>query len=132
MPIPAGGFKRLGELRDRTSPRWSAECLTPLDPEVLTPIIEGRWLDGYDVVEVLPRTHCPVLRLQADPTAGGALTDDHAQLALRSIADGRCVRFYATGHQLHRDRPEAVPRAVQEFTVPLSLTTPTTDSQASP
>lgn len=113
VPIPAGGFKRLGELRDRASLHWSAECLTHLDPEVLTPVIESRWLDGYDVAGIFARIHCPVLLLQADPTAGGVLTDDDTQLALRSIADCRWVRFPGTGHQIHRDRPDAAWCAVR-------------------
>ena len=75
----SGGFKRLGDLRDRASLAWSAQCLSQLDPEVLTPVIEGRWLDGYDFPDALSRVRCPTLLLQADPSAGGALTDADAE-----------------------------------------------------
>lgn len=115
LPGPGDTFNRLGELRDRASLRWSAECLTQLDPEVLTPVIEGRWLDGYEVADVFARIHCPVLLLQADPTAGGALTETDADETVTPLSSCRCVRFPGVGHQLHRDRPEAVLRAVQEF-----------------
>jgi len=115
LPAPGGTFKRLGDLRDRASLRWSAECLTRLDPEVLTPVIEGRWLDGCDIAHVLPRIRCPVLLLQADPTAGGALTDADTDAIERALPSCRRVRFSGAGHQLHRDRAEAVLLALREF-----------------
>jgi pimeloyl-ACP methyl ester carboxylesterase len=115
LPAPGGTFRRLGDLRDRASLLWSAECLTDLDPAVLTPLIEGRWLDGYDVAGVLTRIRCPVLLLQADPTAGGVMTDADAEEVVQALPSCRHVRFAGTGHQLHRDVPEAVLRAIQDF-----------------
>ena len=120
LPMATGCFKRMGELRDRAALLWSAECLTHLDPEVLTPVIEGRWLDGYDVANVFARIRCPVLFLQADPAFGGTLTEDDTQLALRKIANCRVVRFHGASHQIHRDQPEAMLRAVKEFFAGLS------------
>ena len=70
LPKSDGSFQRLGDVRDRASLTWNAQCLSKLDPEVLTPIIEGRWLDDYIVANLLPSIHCPTLLLQADPTAG--------------------------------------------------------------
>ncbi|MEP6668598.1 MAG: alpha/beta hydrolase [Chthoniobacter sp.] len=119
LPTPEGGSRRLGEIRDRASLRWSAECLAQLDPDVLTPVIAGHWLDGYDVSSICARIRCPVLLLQADPQTGGALTDGDAQLALRSIADCRHVPFPRAGHQIHRDRPEAMLQVVREFAATL-------------
>jgi pimeloyl-ACP methyl ester carboxylesterase len=128
IPIPAkdGAIKRLGELRDRASLQWSATCLSKLDPEVLTPIIEGRWLDGYDSAKIYPRVRCPVLLLQADPLAGGALTDNDAQAALRSIAHCHLHKFPGISHQIHCTQPEAMLLAVQDFAAKLrgTLSTP--------
>ena len=118
LPVAAGGFKRMGELRERAALLWSAECLTLLDPEVLTPIIEGRWLEGYDIAGIFARIRCPVLLLQADPAAGGTLTDDDAHLARRAVADCRVVRFPGTGHQIHREQLDATLQAVREFVAP--------------
>lgn len=115
LPVPGGTFKRFGELRDRASLQWSAECLTHLDPEVLTPLIEGRWLDGYDVAGVLSRVRCPALLLQADPAAGGVLRDDDVDEMMQALPSCRRVRFPGVGHQIHRDRPEAVLSALREF-----------------
>lgn len=115
LPSAGGGFKRLGELRDRASLAWSAQCLAQLDPEVLTPVIEGRWLDGYEFPPAHNRISCPALLLQADPGAGGALTDADAETVLETLADCRHLRFPGCGHNLHRDHPEAVLRAVADF-----------------
>lgn len=115
LPSAGGGFKRLGDLRDRASLAWSAQCLSQLDPEVLTPVIEGRWLDGYAFPEVLSRVRCPALLLQADPGAGGTLTDADAETVVEVIPDCRHVRFPGCGHNLHRDQPGIVLRAFAYF-----------------
>jgi pimeloyl-ACP methyl ester carboxylesterase len=115
LPAPGGIFKRLGDLRDRASLCWSAECITHLDPVVFTPVIEGRWLEGYDVAAELSRIRCSVLLLQADPNAGGVMTDADAEGVVQGLSSCRRVRFPGMGHQLHRDCPEAVLRALGEF-----------------
>ena len=119
LPAPGGTFKRLGDLRDRASLLWSAECLADLDPAVLTPLIEGRWLDGYDVPAVLARIRCPVLLLQADPAAGGVMKDADADGVFQALPSCRRVRFPGMSHHLHRDRPAAVLHALQDFASPL-------------
>ncbi len=115
LPSDDGGWKRLGDLRDRVSLRWSAQCLSRLDPEVLTPVIEGRWLTGYDLPTVFSRIRCPTLLLQADPGAGGALTDADSDAALAALSSCRHVRFPGCSHQLHRDHPEEVRQALADF-----------------
>lgn len=115
LPSGDGSFNRLGKLRDRASLQWSAQCLSRLDPELLSPVIEGRWLDGYDVSAVLSRICCPTLLLQADPKAGGALTDADADAASTAISSCRLVRFAGCGHQLHRDRSAEVLRTLNDF-----------------
>jgi len=129
LPASGGGFKRLGELRDRASLAWSAECLSQLDPEVLTPVIEGRWLDGYDFPGTLSRVRCPALLLQADPAAGGALTDADAEVVLTAMATCQRVRFPGCGHQIHRDRPGEALKALQDFAAsfPFASNTPAAD-----
>ena len=118
LPAPGGTFKRLGDLRDRASLLWGAECLARIDPEVLTPLIEARWLEGYDVAQVLSRVRCPALLLQADPTAGGVMSDADSDEVVRALSSCQRVRFPGTGHQLHRDCPEAVLRALRGWFQP--------------
>ena len=129
LPASGGGFKRLGDLRDHASLAWSAQCLSQLDAEVLTPVIEGRWLDGYDFPEALSRVRCPTLLLQADPSAGGALTDADAESLNFIISTCQQVRFPGCGHNLHRDHPDSVLRAFADFaaSLPFSNNTPATD-----
>ena len=115
LPAPGGTFKRLGDLRDRATLLWGAECLARIDPEVLTPLIEARWLEGYDVAQVLSRVRCPALLLQADPTAGGVMSDTDSDEVVQALPSCQRVRFPGTGHQLHRDCPESVLRALREF-----------------
>ena len=124
-----GSGKRLGDLRDRASLAWSAECLSQFDPEVLTPVIEGRWLDGYDFPSLLSGLRCPALLLQADPSAGGALADDDAETLKSIVSDCTHVCFPGCGHNLHRDRPEVVLRAFADFAASFHFSDnrPTTD-----
>jgi pimeloyl-ACP methyl ester carboxylesterase len=128
LPASGGGFKRLGDLRDRASLAWSAECLSQLDPEVLTPVIEGRWLDGYDFPSLLSGLRCPTLLLQGDPSAGGALTDADTESLKSIVSTCQQVRFPGCGHNLHRDRPESVLQAFADIaaSLPFSTNTPAT------
>ena len=112
LPRPGGGTVRLGELRSPEAIRWSAECLARLDPEVLTPVIEGRWLDGYDPVAIARAIRCPVRLLQADPAAGGALADDACGAFADAAVECTVERFSGIGHQIHHSEPERVCDAV--------------------
>jgi len=115
LPSGGGAFRRLGDIRDRAALLWSAECLSRLDAEVLTPVIEGRWLDGYDRADIFTRIRCPVLLLQGDPAAGGALSDEDVQMALRNGPSRAVVRFPGASHQIHRERPAEMLRALEDF-----------------
>lgn len=108
---------RLGALRDANSLRFSAECLTALDPAVFDPILPGRWLEGFETSAIMARIQCPVLLMQGDPIAGAALTDEDAEFLLRSLLNCRRVRFPGTGHQIHWQQAEAVLRALREFSM---------------
>lgn len=93
--------QKLKDVRDAASIQLSARCLTRLDPEVLTPLIEGSWLDGHDYRDIFPCIKCPTLLVQADPAAGGAMSDDDATLAESLIARCHRVRLKGVGHQAH-------------------------------
>jgi pimeloyl-ACP methyl ester carboxylesterase len=116
------GLTRLGQLRSAVSLRFSARCLAQLDPEVFTPVIEGRWLDGYDERELYLRVGCPVLLLQGDPSAGGALTDADADAAMAALPGCRRVQSPGVGHLIHQDQPAAALRVLQEFAAGLPST----------
>lgn len=109
------GQVRLSELRDRASLRFSAECLATVDPEVFTPLIEGRWLDGFDYETHWLKVKCPVLLLQGDPETGGALADSDVNNAKALLPDLKHMRFDSVGHQIHRSVPNAVFQAIKAF-----------------
>ena len=123
VPIPGqSGLAKLGQLRSAESLRFSARCLAQLDPEVFTPVIEGRWLDGYDERALFAQVRCPVLLLQGDPAAGGALLEADADAAISALPACRHVRFPGVGHLIHQDKPAAALRALQEFVITLPST----------
>lgn len=115
IPQTDGTSKKLGELRSKASLEWSAQCLQTVDPEVFTPVIQGRWLNGYDCSQILPAIRCPALLLQADPHSGGALTDADAVGAATAMQRCRHVRLQGTGHQLHRDHLDVFLSCLNEF-----------------
>ena len=47
-PRQAATHCGLGELRDPAALRFMASCLNQLDPATMTPLVDGRWLEGYD------------------------------------------------------------------------------------
>lgn len=113
---PATGRQsRLGDTRDAASLRFTAHGLTQLDPEVLTPVVEGRWLDGYDVDAVFGAFRCPALLLQADPAAGGALTDDDARHVASLPGDVSHVRVQGVGHLIHGSDPARMTCLLHSF-----------------
>lgn len=118
LPIAAPGqhtTERLGDLRDAASLRWSARCLMSVDPEVLTPLVEGRWLADYDTDRLLAAVECPALILQADHTVGGMLLDHDAQRMVAGIKDSTLVRLRGVGHLVHWVEPAATLSYVSAF-----------------
>lgn len=68
-----------------------------------------------DLFAALARITCPTLLLQADPMAGGALSDPGAERALQSLRDGTYQRFPDTGHNIHHERPAEFLEIVSDF-----------------
>jgi len=102
----ASAAVRLGDVRDPASLRHSAACLAKMDPEVLTPIVERRWLDGYDLDGCLAGIRCPVLLLRADIRAGGMLTKADADRFEEVVNDCSAIYFPRVGHLIHATATE--------------------------
>jgi pimeloyl-ACP methyl ester carboxylesterase len=86
-----------------------------MDPDVLKPIIAGRWYESYELDTILPRVRCPTLLLQADAAAGGMLSDEDADQIIEGTPDTIRIRFPNVGHLLHWQATEATLRHVQGF-----------------
>jgi pimeloyl-ACP methyl ester carboxylesterase len=70
---------------------------------------------------VITAIHCPVLLIQADPSAGGALTYEDVQQALPLLANPTLLRFSGMGHMLIYDPKGPPMEAVNVFLSQLSL-----------
>jgi pimeloyl-ACP methyl ester carboxylesterase len=68
-----------------------------------------------DLFAALEQITCPVLLLQADPMAGGALSDAGAEHARAALCDGSFQRFPETGHGIHQERSAEFTAVVAEF-----------------
>lgn len=106
---------RLGDLRDATSLRFSARCLKEVDPAVLEPILSGRWLDGYELESIAAAISCPTLLLQADPDAGGMLTDDDAERIVARMPTCLRARIPNASHLIHWMQTETTMRLAGAF-----------------
>jgi len=96
---------------------WLATNLYYNDPDVLTALLDDyeATTAGYEMDEVLPTIRCPVLLLQADPDAGGVMTDAEVERALPLLRRPRHVRLEQTGHFLFDPRKEPALCAMIEF-----------------
>ncbi|TXT29489.1 MAG: putative hydrolase, partial [Planctomycetota bacterium] len=82
---------------------------------VLSPIVAGRWLEGFDWAAAAAKIQCPVLLMQADLSVGGMLTDDDAAEAERLMPDCVRVRLPKVGHLIHWLQTDTCLRLVNSF-----------------
>ena len=87
------------------------------DPDMLTAILErfDSTARGYEMNTLLPAIQCPVLLLQADPNAGGVMTDMEIQQAWPLLVQPSHVRLDGVSHVLHNERKEPVVTALKTF-----------------
>jgi pimeloyl-ACP methyl ester carboxylesterase len=116
MPGPNGdGEVRLGDVRDATLLRFGARCLLRMDPEVYTPIVEGRWMDGYDEERILRGVRCPTLLLRGDPACGGMLAKSDADRVTALMPHCTMIELRGVGHLIHWTQPETTLRLLTGF-----------------
>ena len=96
---------------------WLATCLQQNDPDMLTALLDRfeTTTAEYEMNSVLPSIQCPVLLLQADPTAGGMMTDREVELALPLLDRPRHIRLQGISHILHIERKEPIVQALKAF-----------------
>lgn len=106
---------RLRDVRNKESILWSAECLKNVDPQVFAPLVAGSWLDGYSPDDIARKLKCPTKLLQADPKAGGALSDAEAQGFANQAEYCDLQKFPGKNHQLHGTVPQEIAAAINQF-----------------
>jgi pimeloyl-ACP methyl ester carboxylesterase len=122
MPVPRAGTDtpvRAGDAFGDANPwfEFQATNLHQLDPGMLAAVLEGSetMLEGYVPEKLLPAITCPVLILQADPAAGGFLSDREVELAMRLLPRPTHIRLEGVGHELHSTCPQLVLDAIGPF-----------------
>jgi pimeloyl-ACP methyl ester carboxylesterase len=118
LRLPSGNpgeTVRLGELRDAAALRFMARCLHDLDPDVLAPPIEGRWLAGFDLNAAVAAARCPVLLVVSDPERGGMLPPSDADPLAAALPDCTRVNLPGVGHLLHWQDSAATARLLHAF-----------------
>ncbi|MBM3966149.1 MAG: hypothetical protein FJ308_13960 [Planctomycetes bacterium] len=91
--------------------------MAAIDPAVFQPLVAGQWLDGYSPSTIAKNIRCRTTLLQADPSAGGALTDHDSTAFLQELDSPIYLRFPGYGHQLHGTIPEKVAEATNALLV---------------
>jgi pimeloyl-ACP methyl ester carboxylesterase len=122
MPVFVPGIEepvRAGDAFGEDNPwfEFQAMNLHRLDPGMLAAVRIGRAVmrEGYDPETLLPAISCPVLILQADPAAGGALSDEEVEKGLRLLPRATHVRLEGIGHELHGLHAQRVLDAIGPF-----------------
>lgn len=101
LPQPNGTSVRLGSLRDPTALRFSARCLTELDPAVFDPVLDGSWFRDYQQDAIWPAIECPVLLLRGEEARGGMFPAGDADHMAATIPDCTRVDVPGVGHLIH-------------------------------
>ncbi len=120
VPAPDGKtFVPMLEVMGKDWSGWEtfATELYENDPDMMAALIDrfDDTFDGYDMEQLLPTIHCPVLLLQADPNAGGALSDREVAAAMPLLKHGKHVKISQVSHGLFHEKPVDVVQALESF-----------------
>ncbi len=116
VPGPKPGETvRLGDVRDMTALRFMGRCLRDLDPDAMTPAIEGRWIDGFDLLATARPVHCPTLLLVSDHACGGMLPPADADLLATALTERVRIDLPGIGHLPHWHDTATTCRSIHSF-----------------
>ena len=115
IPTGKGDSIRLGDTRDAAGIRFVARCLRDLDPHVMDPPLDKRWLDGHDVFAVAKQVKCPALLVVSDPALGGMLPLADANPLAAALPDCSRVDLPGVGHLIHWQDTPATLRLLHGF-----------------
>lgn len=106
---------KLAELRDHASLRFTVGGLMRIDREVLRPVVDGTWMEGFDWKEEVRSIQCPTLMLQGEAALGGMLSDEDAAYCRETIRDCAVVPLKGVGHVMHWPRTQDVIYQTMQF-----------------
>jgi len=96
---------------------WMANCLSQLDPDMLTAVIDDfvTTVAGYAMERLLPAIQCPVLLLQAESDQSAMGSKPEIERALTLLARPTYIQLAGVGHPLHSTHPAEVLQAILPF-----------------
>lgn len=115
MPFPSRAPKSAHPTTDAVAIRLMAKGLKSCDPETLTPLIESRWLEGFDVDAVFHGIRCPAMLMRAEESLGGMLAKEEGDRLSHLLTDGTYIEWSEAGHLIHWQFPDAVARQITGF-----------------
>lgn len=115
VPGPDGQPVRLGDLRDMTALRFLGRCLRDLDPDTMTPALDGQWLTGFDLLATAKPVHCPTLLLVSDPACGGMLPPADADPLTATLTERVRIDLPGVGHLPHWQDTATTCRLLHSF-----------------
>ncbi len=115
IPQGDGRVLPLSALRDLSALHWSAQCLAQIDPDVLSPLVCGEWLSGWNWAGLFARALAPLLVLQGDEKSGGALAEEDLSVTGLPTRGFEKVFFEGSGHQLHWSDAKKIADLVNEL-----------------
>ncbi len=114
-PLPGNASSKNAAIRDAVSIRFMAKSMKSCDPEVLTPVIDAVWLDGFDVENVFRNVKCPALLFRADESLGGMLAPDEGMRLVRLLPDCTLIEWPGVGHLIHWFQADATAKFLTGF-----------------
>lgn len=114
-PLPSNSSSKNAAMRDAVSIRFMAKCMKVCDPEVLTPVIDALWLDGYDVEHIFRNVKCPALLFRGDESLGGMLAKDEGARLARLLPDCTLIEWPGVGHLIHWFQADATAKYLTGF-----------------
>ena len=106
------GRGSMAEVLGEDGVRAQAAAMARLDPEVLTPAIEGAALDGADPEVPLG---CPSLVLRADASLGAAFAGEDEAPFLTANPEAAVTEIDGASHLIHDEQPERFLVEVEGF-----------------
>jgi pimeloyl-ACP methyl ester carboxylesterase len=96
---------------------WLATNMVQNDPDMLSALLDRfeATAAGYEMNTLLPAIKCPVLLIQADPLAGGLMTDAEVAQAWPLLAHPTHIRLEGVSHIFHNERKEPIVEALKTF-----------------
>ena len=83
--------------------RARANCLSNVDPTIVSMMLDHSYMEGFDIDDVLRKITRPVLLIQGNPDLGAALRDEDVTYASERLQQCSVIHMQDVGHSLLPD-----------------------------